>query len=305
MVEVPHALFPFTRRFCDLGGFRCHYVDEGQGAPVLMLHGNPTWSFHYRALIAGLADAYRAIAMDYVGMGLSEKPDGRRYPYDLARRVDDLAAFIDALGLDGGLTLVMHDWGGMIGMAYAQRHPHRIARLIVLNSAAFHVPPGMHVPLVFRLVRGTAAGAWLVTRTGIFSAVASRVCCKRRPLSAAIRRVYAAPYDSPANRVGVLRFVQDAPLAPGDRSFDLLTEIQAGLADFRSVPALICWGDRDFVFTPRVLDVWRTHWPDAVVHRFPDCGHYLLEDAPDEVLPLVRAFLETTDRRLSDRRPPS
>jgi cis-3-alkyl-4-acyloxetan-2-one decarboxylase len=103
----------------------------------------------------------------------------------------------------------------------------------------------------------------------------------------------------------VLRFVQDAPLAPGDRSFDLLTEIQAGLADFRHVPALICWGDRDFVFTPRVLDVWRTHWPDAVVHRFPDCGHYLLEDAPEEVLPLVRGFLKATDRCLSDRPPPS
>lgn len=303
MVEIPRALFPFERHFCDLRGVRCHYVDEGRGAPLVMLHGNPGWSFQFRTLISGLSDQYRAIAMDYVGMGLSDKPDDSRYRYQLASRVDDLEAFVDRLGLDD-VTLVMHDWGGMIGMAYARRRPDRISRLIVLNSAAFHVPPGMTVPLPFTLVRETALGAWLVTHTNLFARVAARVCCKRRPLSSDVRRAYLAPYDSAANRVGILRFVQDAPITPRDRSYDLLTGIEAGLDSFRNVPALICWGDRDFVFTPQVLDVWRAHWPHAEVHRFADCGHYLLEDAPEEVVALVRGFLRATDRRVSIPRRP-
>jgi haloalkane dehalogenase len=266
-------------------------VDEGSGRPVILLHGNPGWSFHFRSLIAGLRDDCRAIAMDYVGMGLSDKPDDSRYPYHLASRIDDLAALIDHLGLDGDLTLVMHDWGGLIGMGYASRWPERVARLVLLNTAAFPVPEGMKVPLRFRLVRGTALGAWLVRHTSVFTATAARVCCTRRRLPREVRDAYAAPYDSADNRIGILRFVQDAPITARDRSYPLLTGMEARLPLFRRTPALICWGDRDFVFTPRVLEVWQRHWPHAEVHRFPDCGHYLLEDAPDEVLGLVRSFL--------------
>ena len=184
----------------------------------------------------------------------------------------------------------MHDWGGMIG---GLRRPvsQRISRLVLLNTAAFHVPKGMTVPLPFRMVRGTALGRWMVGNTGIFSRTASRVCCKRRPLPPEVRRAYLAPYDCRAHRVGILQFVLDAPISPRDHSFDLLSTIEAGLSRFGHVPALICWGDRDFVFTPRVLDVWRQHLPQAEVHHFPDCGHYLLEDAPDEVAGLVQEFL--------------
>ena len=124
----------------DRGGLRLHYIDEGEGEPVIMLHGNPSWSFLYRNLIDSLRGSHRVIVPDHIGCGLSDKPDDSQYAYTLKSRVDDLEALLDHLGLDRELTLVLHDWGGMIGMTYAARHPERIARLVVTNTAAFHLP---------------------------------------------------------------------------------------------------------------------------------------------------------------------
>ncbi len=117
------GLYPFRGHFLDLQGIRLHYLDEGRGEPVVMVHGNPTWSFYYRELVKALRDDYRVVVPDHVGCGLSDKPDDDRYDYTLDRRVADLEALLDHLGLTSDLTLVLHDWGGMIGMAYASRHP--------------------------------------------------------------------------------------------------------------------------------------------------------------------------------------
>ena len=133
-------LYPFEGHFLDRGGLRYHYLDEGRGAPVLMLHGNPTWSFYYRDLITALRGDYRCIAPDHIGCGLSDKPGDDRYNYCLKSRVDDLEALADHLGLIERLTLVVHDWGGMIGMAWAVRRPQRLARLVGVNTAAC-LPP--------------------------------------------------------------------------------------------------------------------------------------------------------------------
>jgi haloalkane dehalogenase len=289
--SVPRSLYPFDGKNLDRGGFRYHYLDEGAGEPVVMLHGNPTWSFHYRKLIGALRGDYRVIAPDHMGMGLSDRPDDRHYQYRLASRVDDLAALVDALDLGGRLTLVMHDWGGMIGMAYASRHPERIARIVLLNTAAFHLPASMRLPRALRLARDTALGALAVRGAGAFHRAAMRVCCTRRPLTRQVRDAYCAPYDGWASRIGILRFVQDIPLRPGDPSYALVSQVEASLPRFRGTPALICWGERDFVFTPEVLERWRQWWPHAEVHRFADCGHYVLEDAAEEIVELTRAFL--------------
>ena len=288
---VPTALYPFEGKILDRSGLRYHYVDEGRGEPVVMLHGNPTWSFYYRRLITSLRDGYRVIVPDHIGMGLSDKPDDRRYTYRLASRIDDLAALIDRLDLRQRLTLVMHDWGGMIGMAYASRHPDRIARLVLLNTAAFHLPASMHLPRSLRLVRDTMLGVLAVRGFNAFSKAAARIGCTRRPLSRELRRAYCAPYDGWANRIATLRFVQDIPLGPDDASYALVSQVEASLPLFRRTPVLICWGEQDFVFTPQVLDLWLERWPHAEVHRFSDCGHYVLEDAADEIPGIVRAFL--------------
>src|SRR5207244_932922 len=145
--ELPDArdrvvtdLYPFQSHFLDRSGLRYHYLDEGRGEPVVMLHGNPSWSFYYRRLVLGLRDSYRVIVPYHIGCGLSDKPDDASYRYTLEQRVRDLQALLDHLAIDGEITLVLHDWGGMIGMTYATRHPERIRRLVVLNTGAFHLP---------------------------------------------------------------------------------------------------------------------------------------------------------------------
>ncbi len=293
---IPRELYPFQGRHIDVNGHRVHVLDEGRGPAVLMVHGNPTWSFYWRRLVLALRDDHRVIAPDHVGCGLSDKPPPEAYPYTLRRRVDDLEAMVEALAPEGPLTLVLHDWGGMIGMAWAARHPERVGRLVLLNTAAFPLPPEKPLPFTLRLVRDTALGAWLVTRLNAFARGAVHLAVTRR-LPRDVARAYLAPYDSPANRVATLRFVQDIPLGPGDPGYEIVAETEAALARFRDTPTLICWGERDFVFDEAFLRGWRERLPGAEVHRFPRAGHYVLEDAHELIVPLVREWLADTAPR--------
>jgi haloalkane dehalogenase len=272
-------------------GLRLHYIDEGAGDPVVMLHGNPTWSFYYRHLIDDLRESYRVIAPDHIGCGLSDKPDDSRYDYTLARRVDDLEAMLDHLGLDRDLTLVLHDWGGIIGMTFAARHPDRIARLVISNTAAFHKPAAKSFPHALALFRDSPAGAWLARGLNLFVRGTTWIGCTTRRLPKAVRDAYAAPYDSWANRIAIHRFVQDIPLRPGDRSYEVISQVEDRLPLLRSVPMLIAWGMKDFVFDEPVLDEWMRRFPTAEVHRFPEAGHLLFEDEREPVNLLVRSFL--------------
>ena len=289
---VSETLYPFESHVLDRDGLAYHYLDEGTGDPVLMLHGNPSWSFYYRDLVKALRSDHRCVVPDHIGMGMSDKPGDDRYRYVLESRIDDFERLVDSLALDRKLTLVLHDWGGMIGMGYAVRHPERIGRIVLLNTAAFHLPSEMRVPFALRMVRDSGLGALGVRGLNVFARGAVTVGCKRTQLSAAVRAGYLAPYDTWKNRIGTLRFVQDIPLSPRDPSYALVSQIEAGLALFSTTPVLICWGERDFVFSPQVLGHWLRRWPHAEVHRFVDCGHYVLEDAGPEIIAHVRRFLE-------------
>ncbi len=286
----PNELYPFTGKYLDIGGLNYHYLDEGSGEPVVMVHGNPSWSFYYRNLVLALRGSFRTIVPDHIGCGLSDKPDDSRYRYTLASRVENLTALLDSVVPDERLTLVVHDWGGMIGLAWAVRHPEQVRRIVVLNTAAFHLPAGKPFPWPLRLVR-TALGAFLVRGFNAFSRIASRVACTRKRLSSKVRDAYCAPYDSWANRIATLRFVQDIPLRPGDQAYNVVTEVELALPIFGDHPLLICWGERDFVFDRHFLAEWIRVWPKAKVHRFADCGHYVLEDAGDEIIELIQSFL--------------
>jgi pimeloyl-ACP methyl ester carboxylesterase len=275
----------------DRGGLRYHYLDEGTGEPVVMVHGNPSWSFYYRRLVEGLSDSYRAIVPDHIGCGLSDKPGDSTYTYTLESRVADLEALLDHLGIGGGVTLVLHDWGGMIGMTYAARHPERIARLVILNTAAFHLPPSKPFPRPLWVCRNTPPSAFLVRGLNLFCRGTALIGCKHRPMPSAVREAYLAPYDSWANRIAIHRFVQDIPLRPGDRCYDVVTHVQERLDQLTEVPMLIAWGMKDFVFDRHFLDEWVLRFPRAEVRRFPQAGHYVLEDESDEIVSLVREFL--------------
>ena len=265
-----------------------HYLDEGSGDPVVMVHGNPSWSFYYRNLVKTLSETHRCVVPDHIGCGLSDKPNDDAYAYTLAQRVDDLTALLDEAGVTERVTLVVHDWGGMIGMAWANRHPERIARLVILNTAAFPMPKNNGLPFTLRLTR-TPLGSLLVRGLNAFSAGAAKLCFER-PTSDEIRRAYCAPYDSWANRIATLRFVQDIPLSPADPGYDIVSDVERGLSQFSEIPTLICWGAKDFVFNDAFYARWKEVMPHAEFHYFEDCGHYVLEDAREEIASLTLDF---------------
>lgn len=251
------------------------YVDEGPRSDeaVLLLHGNPTWSFFYRDLIQQVSPHLRCVAPDHIGMGLSEKPGG--YDYSLATRIRDIVALVRELRLRR-IRLVVHDWGGAIGFGLATQFPKLIDRIVILNTAAFL---SRRIPLRIALCRMPGLGDWLVRGLNGFAAPATRMAMHGRSLTTSERRGYLFPYDSWANRIAVHRFVDDIPLEEGHRSRAPLWEIEKRLSVLRDRPKLILWGGRDFCFNQHFLARWRTIYPEATVEEFPDAGHYVLDDA--------------------------
>ena len=290
--DVPRDLYPFEGRFFDRDGLAYHYLDEGEGPAVVMVHGNPTWSFYYRQLVQALSPTHRCLVPDHIGCGLSDKPSADAYPYTLEARADDLEAWLDAVCPDGPVTLVLHDWGGMIGMLWAHRHPQRVKRIVLLNTAAFHLPKTKRFPPALRLARDSKFGGHLVTQFNAFAGVAARIGCTQSPMPAALRRAYVAPYDTPDNRVATLRFVQDIPLAPEDPGYATVTAVEEGLSRWADTPVFIGWGLRDFVFDGHFLRRWEELLSHAEIHRWEQAGHYVLEDVYDELLPRLTAFLD-------------
>ncbi len=285
-------LYPFASCALDFDGLRYHYVDEGAGDPIVCVHGNPSWSLYYRNVIRAFAPTHRVLAVDHIGCGLSDKPGDDRYSYRLGRRADDLERFLDALGLSQNVTLVVHDWGGMIGSAVALRNPRRIARMVVLNTAAFLLPRGKRLPIRLWLIRNLAGlGAVLVRGCNAFALGATYMAVKQ-PMPRDVRRAYLAPYDSWKNRIATLRFVQDIPLSRRHPSYATARWVDEHLNQLGGIPKLICWGAGDFVFDDHFLEEWRRRCPEAEIVRFPHAGHYVLEDAGEEVIERMRAFFK-------------
>ena len=283
------AEYPFTpRRHRTADGHALSYLDEGPRGDeaVLMVHGNPTWSYYYRHLVRALAPGLRCIVPDHLGMGLSDLTPGG--PRPLARRIADLAGLVDALGLRR-VHLVVHDWGGAIGMGWAGRNPERVGRIVVLNTAAFR---SRRIPARIALCRVPGLGALLVRGANGFAWPATWMAVHRRPLSREVGRGYLWPYQTWADRAAVHGFVRDIPLAPSHPSWAALVAVEAGLARLRDHTMEIHWGGKDFCFDDTFLARWRELFPRAAVNRLADAGHYVLEDAREELVPRIQAFLQ-------------
>ena len=283
--------YPFTPRFHAVEGALQHYVDEGPqgGRTLLFLHGNPTWSFAFRHLIRDLSRDHRCVAPDHVGCGLSDKPAD--YPYRLARHVENVEALVVGLDLDR-ITLVLHDWGGAIGMGFARRHPERIERIVAMNTAAF---PSERIPFRIAVCRVPVFGRLAVHGLNAFARAATWMAVEK-PLSPLAKRGYLLPYDTWDHRVATLAFVEDIPMSPDHPSWDELVAIERALPRFADRPTGLFWGLRDWCFTPEFRDGWLERLPEARRHDYPQAGHYLFEDAREELTRDVRGFLEDTLR---------
>lgn len=279
-------LYPFESRHHALpGGVRMHYIDVGEGdEAVLMLHGNPTWSFFYRDVIKALSGRIRCVVPDHVGMGLSDKPQD--YRYTLEQRIADIGSLVDALGLKR-VHLIVHDWGGAIGFGWARRNPGKVGRIVITNTAAF---PDANIPLRIAACRIPVLGTVVVRGLNGFAGAAVSMAVTR-PLTPAVRDGFLAPYRSWADRVAVNAFVRDIPMRASHPSHAELVAIEGALPLFRGREIMIAWGERDFCFTPHFLARWLEIFPSAEIAREPEAGHYLLEDAGERLLPRIAGFV--------------
>ena len=275
----------------NINGHDLHYIDKGEGKPVLMIHGNPTWSFYFRGLIQSLSNDFRTIALDHIGCGFSDKPDAKTYKYTLESRVQDLDTLITRLKINEKINLVLHDWGGMIGLAWAVDHPDKIDKIIITNTSGFFLPKGKRFP--FRL--------WLIKTIKVFAipavlglnvfAKGALFLGSKTKLAPDVKKGLVEPYNSWKNRIATLKFVQDIPLTPNDQSYALVNHVDQNLKRLDQTSLLFLWGAKDFVFDLTFLNEFKSRFPQAVTHVFHDAGHYLFEDKPEESCQLIQAFL--------------
>ena len=284
-------LFPFEPHHVNVNGQNMHFLDEGDGEPVVMLHGNPTWSFFYRRMVGSLSGHFRCLAPDHIGCGFSDKP--QKYNYTLDQHIENFSKWVDSVlppaEWNGGtFNLIVHDWGGPIGMGYAVRYPERINRVVIMNTSAFLAGT---MPRSIKLCRFPILGELLVRGFNAFADMATKWTTVKK-LHPEVRKAFIMPYNNWANRVGVYRFVQDIPLTPGTPTYDRFRDTQDKLGEaLAGKPMLIQWGMKDFCFTPHFLNLWKAKFPDAEVDEYP-AGHYLLEDAGSAIVERVRGFLE-------------
>ena len=286
------SLYPFKSNYLKINNLKYHYLDQGHGEPILMLHGNPTWSFYFRSLINELSPNYRCIVPDHIGCGLSEKPNDKTYDYSLKRRVNDVEHLIDHLNLTDKITLIVHDWGGMIGLAFALKNIEKIGRLIIMNTSGFLPPFGKKIP--FRLLfilKFKLLSKILVQGLNLFSRSALYMASKKR-LSSDVKKGLIAPYNSWKNRIATYKFVIDIPLDETHKSFDLVSHVDHTLHHLTDIPMLFCWGKHDFVFDLSYLDEWKRRFPDARFNLLENAGHYALEDSPEVIIPMIKDFLK-------------
>jgi haloalkane dehalogenase len=284
---ILHPEYTFKSHYFEIDDHRLHYIDEGQGPVIVAIHGNPTWSFYYRKVINHLRKYFRVIALDHIGCGLSDKP--QKYSYTLNRHIENLTELLNSLHIQK-CSLMVHDWGGAIGMGYAVRHPENIEKIVVLNTAAFR---SQRIPFRIAVCRWPLVGEFLVRGLNGFAWPATFMAVSR-PLDRLTKRHYLLPYDSWHNRIAIHRFVQDIPLDTSHPSYPVLLEVEKGLDFLRElkIPLLLLWGGKDFCFTREFFEEWKKRFPDAEAHMFDNLGHYVLEDGYEVIEPYLNSFFD-------------
>jgi cis-3-alkyl-4-acyloxetan-2-one decarboxylase len=284
-LELIKDLYPYQPKSLEVaGGHRLSYVDEGQGDPMLMVHGNPTWSFFYRRLIEGFKGSFRTVVPDHIGCGFSDKPQD--YKYTLENHIGNLEKLILELDLKN-ITLVVHDWGGAIGTGLAGRHPERFKRIVIFNTGAFR---SMNIPKRIATCRMPVFGKVAVRGFNAFAGAATFMTTLA-PLSDEVKQGFLLPYDNWENRIATHEFVLDIPLKEGHRSWGTLVKVEENLSKLKHLPMRIIWGKHDWCFDDTFLQQWKGFFPKALVTEI-EAGHYLLEDKPEDILRMIQEFIK-------------
>lgn len=295
--EVVHdfdrtRLFPFQSRFITIAGHKMHYLDEGHGEVVVLLHGNPTWSFFYRSLIPVLRTHFRVIAPDHIGCGLSDHPTDVHFR--AADRIDHLEELLSALGVQR-YSLVMHDWGGPIGTGLAVRDPSRVNRIVYLNTTLTETES---LPFIIKRATRPLIGKLLTKYTAHFINLTVNFGVTRR-IPRDVRRGYLAPYRSAARRTAVWDFVHDIPFDSSYPSYADMLDLAQKIPALAKVPVQIIWGLQDPCFHREMLSQVARHFPHAEVIEIPDASHLVLEDAPQIAIPAIERFFREPAPRMT------
>ena len=285
------AEYPFKSNYFSVDDHRLHYIDEGQGPVLLLVHGNPTWSYYYRNIITEFSKTHRVVAIDHLGCGLSDKPQS--YNYCLHNHIENLSRLIDHLNIER-YSLVVHDWGGAIGMGAALKDISRLKRVCILNTAAFR---SSRIPFRISICKLPFVGPFIVRAFNGFAWPATFMAVEK-PLTKEVKHGYLAPYNTWNNRVAVAAFVRDIPLDSGHQSYSTLVKIEKGLPALNehNIPLLILWGGKDFCFNDHFYQQWRRLFPKADYRYYHDGGHYILEDKKEEILRELSAFFQEDNR---------
>lgn len=270
---LPREQYPFGNRYAEIDGCTVHYLDEGEGPTLLLLHGNPTWSFLYRKLIPPLAGSFRCVAVDYPGFGLSRAAPDYGFTFtEHAAVAEQLLLRLDLREV----TMVVHDWGGPVGFSVATRHPGRFAGFVIANSWAWPLDD----PLVrlFSLLLGGPLGDHLIVRRNLFAGLILPLNVMQSRLPPPVRNAYRAPFPTPQSRLPQQVLVRELRSA-----VPALAELEKRLAVLADRPALIAWAGRDPAFRRTQRRRWQAHFPNHALVELPRAGHYLYEDAADEI----------------------
>jgi len=290
--ETFGGTFPFVPHYREINGFQMHYFDEGRGEPVVLLHGDPTWGYLYRGFIPALVQSRRCIVPDHMGMGKSGSPRAPS-PYRLAHHRANFEALVLALDLRE-ITLVLHDWGGPVGLGVAVRHPGRIKRLVLMNTWAFAPWPGGPLPRLLEVIRSPRGERFVLERNVYLEPALTGTTHHPERLTRAVLDAYLAPFPTPESRLALLCWSRDIPVVDTDPSYAEMKEIEERLSQFAGTPVLVVWGMRDPVLNESVLRTWQRIYPRAEIIEIEDASHFLQEDAPERVVDAIGAFLRTS-----------
>lgn len=288
--ETFEGSFNFAPHYHHVNGFEMHFVDEGRGEPIVLIHGDPTWGYLYRTFIPILSQHRRCIVPDHMGMGKSGTPRDP-YPYRLRHHVANLEALLLHLDLHQ-MTLVLHDWGGPVGLGFATRHPDRIKRLVLMNTWAFAPWPGGPLPRLLELIRSERGEKFVLEKNGYLEPALVGTTHRPENLTKTVLDAYRAPFPTPESRLALLCWSRDIPVHETDPSYLEMKRIEEALVRFIGTPILLVWGMRDPVLPESVLRTWQRTYPQATAAEIEDASHFLQEDAPQRIMLCIAEFLE-------------